>query len=101
MVQYAGNAAGIDVKQVCANADEAYTHYQRLLEQDDVSVEQVVEARDALVVQLDDIADGVGGPVGEFIQSNAELFDELGNVSIPDAIEAVEKAKSALDAVCR
>lgn len=100
IVQFAGDAAGVDVQQVCATADDAYTQYQRLLEQGDVTGAQVGEARDALVLQLEGIADGVGGTVGDFIRSNGQRLVDMGDVSVPEAIAAAEKAKSALDTLC-
>lgn len=100
VAQFAGDAVGVDVEQMCTSFDEVYTEYEGLLDQGDATAEQVASARDDLVSMLQGVADDLGGKPGELIRSNAERLADTVDPNAPESIEAVEQVKSSLDAFC-
>lgn len=100
VAQFAGDAVGVDVEQMCTSFDEVYTQYEGLLDQGDATAEQVASARDDLVSMLQGVADDLGGKPGELIRSNAERLADTVDPNAPESIEAVEQVKSSLDAFC-
>lgn len=100
VAQVAGEAAGVDVAQVCTTFDDAYAQYEALLDQGDATAEQVATTRDDLVSTLEGLADDIGGAPGELIRSNAQQLAENVDPNAPDSIEAIEQVKSALEPFC-
>lgn len=98
--QFAGEAVGVPVERICATFDDAYDQYQGLLERGDATEQQVQAARDGLVGTLEDLADDVGGQVGEMIRSNASRLAEANNLQSPESIEAIEQARESLTTFC-
>ncbi|WP_193598393.1 hypothetical protein [Microbacterium sp. YJN-G] len=100
VAQFAGDAVGVDVQQVCTSFDDVYTQYEGLLDQGDVTADQAAAARDDLVSTLEGVADDIGGEVGDLIRSNAERLAQTADPTAPEAIEAVEAVKTSLDPFC-
>lgn len=100
IAQVAGEAAGVDVAQVCTTFDDAYGQYEGLLDQGDATAEQVATTKDDLVSTLEGLADDIGGAPGELIRSNAQQLAETVDPDAPDSIEAIEQIKSALEPFC-
>ncbi|GAA4782602.1 hypothetical protein [Microbacterium gilvum] len=98
--QAAGEALGIPVAELCATADDAYAQYQALLEQGATTEEQLSAGRDDLVATLEGLADDLGGQVGDLVRANAEQLAQTSDLRAPETIEAVEQAKSSVDALC-
>lgn len=100
MAQFAGEATGVDVDQVCGSVDSVYNQYQGMLDQGEVSTQQIDEARDGLASTLDGVADDVGGPTGDLIRSSARQLADAAAPDVPEAIEAVEQLKDSLEPFC-
>lgn len=100
VAQLAGEATGVDVEQVCGSVDAAYSQYQGMLDQGDVSAQQIDEARDGLASTLNGVADDLGGPAGDLIRSSAERLAEASAPDSPEAIEAIEQVKESLEPFC-
>lgn len=98
--QFAGDALGVDVQATCTTIDDAYTQYQSLLAQGEVSAEQAATARDDLVATLDGLAADVDGQLGDLIASGADQLGGMTNLQAPETIEAVEQLKSSASAFC-
>ena len=100
VAQFAGDATGVDVEQLCGSVDSVYDQYQGMLDQGDASAEQVTAARDGLVGTLDGVADDVGGPAGDLIRSSAQQLADVPGPDLPEAIEAIEQLKNSLEPFC-
>lgn len=100
VTQLAGEAVGVDVAQVCTSFDDVYTQYQSLLDQGEVSSDQLAASKSELVTTLESLADDLGEPAGEVIRSNAQKLAEIPDLRSPEAIALVEQAKSATDPFC-
>lgn len=100
VTQLAGDAIGVDVQQVCTSFDDVYAQYQGLLDQGDVSAEQLAASKGELVSTLEGLADDLGEPVGDVIRSNAQKLAEIPDLRSPEAIALVEQAKSATEPFC-
>lgn len=96
----AADALGVPLEEICATADDAYGQYRQTVDQVGVTQEQLGAARDSLVQTLDDLADEVGGQVGELIRTQSAELAGVSDLSAPESMAAVEQAKSALSAVC-
>lgn len=100
VTQLAGEAVGVDVAQVCTSFDDVYTQYQSLLDQGEVSSDQLAASKSELVTTLESLADDLGEPAGEVIRSNAQKLADIPDLRSPEAIALVEQAKSATDPFC-
>lgn len=100
VTQFAGDAVGVDIVQVCASFDDAYTQYEGLLDKGDATADQVASTREDLVTTLEGIADDIGGQAGELIRSNAQRLAETADLQSPATIEAVEQVKTSLEPLC-
>ena len=97
VTQLAGEAVGVDVAQVCTSFDDVYTQYQSLLDQGEVSSDQLAASKSELVTTLESLADDLGEPAGDVIRSNAQKLADIPDLRSPEAIALVEQAKSATD----
>lgn len=100
VTQLAGEAVGVDVAQVCTSFDDVYTQYQSLLDQGEVSSDQLAASKSELVTTLESLADDLGEPAGDVIRSNAQKLADIPDLRSPEAIALVEQAKSATDPFC-
>ncbi|WP_221585012.1 hypothetical protein [Microbacterium sp. G2-8] len=100
VTQFAGDTAGVPVEKICTTFDDAYAQYETLLDQGDATEAQVQAARDDLVTTLEDLADDVGGQIGDVIRTNADRLAGAGDLQSPEAIEAVEQASDSVSAFC-
>ncbi|UNK69839.1 hypothetical protein [Microbacterium sp. H1-D42] len=100
VAQFAGDAVGVDVDQVCTSFDDAYAQYEGLLDQGDATADQVASTRDDLVATLKGLADDIGGKPGDLIRSNAQKLAESVDPTSPESIEAIEQIKTSLDPFC-
>ena len=100
VTQLAGEAVGVDVAQVCTSFDDVYTQYQSLLDQGEVSSDQLAASKSELVTTLESLADDLGEPAGDVIRSNAQKLADIPDLRSPEAIALVEQAKSAPDPFC-
>ncbi len=100
VTQLAGEAVGVDVAQVCTSFDDVYTQYQSLLDQGEVSSDQLAASKSELVTTLESLADDLGEPAGEVIRSNAQKLADIPDLRSPEAIALVEQAKSATEPFC-
>lgn len=100
LTQFAGEAVGVDVAQVCRSFDDVYSQYQALLDQGEVSADQLATSKGDLVSSLETLADDLGEPAGDVIRTNAQKLAEVGDLRSPEAIALVEQAKSATEPFC-
>lgn len=100
VAQFAGEAAGVPVDEVCQTFDSAYGQYESLLAQGNATEQQVESARDDLVATLDGAADDVGGQLGDLIRSGSEQLAGVSDLQSPEAIAAVEQLKESVSAFC-
>ncbi len=100
VAQVAGDAAGVDVAQICTGVEDVYAQYQDLLDAGATSGEQVDAARENLVSTLNDLGDDIGGQVGDTLAQHADRLAEAGDLQAPETIAAVEDLKNSLDAFC-
>lgn len=100
VTQLAGEAVGVDVAQVCTSFDDVYTQYQSLLDQGEVSSDQLAASKSELVTTLESLADDLGEPAGDVIRSNAQKLADIPDLRSPEAIALVQQAKSATDPFC-
>lgn len=100
VTQLAGEAVGVDVAQVCTSFEDVYTQYQSLLDQGEVSSDQLAASKSEIVTTLERLADDLGEPAGEVIRSNAQKLADVPDLRSPEAIALVEQAKSATDPFC-
>ncbi|WP_431790476.1 hypothetical protein [Microbacterium paraoxydans] len=100
VTQVAGDAFGVPVAETCTTIDDAYAQYQALLEQGDVSAEQVDAARDDLVATLDGVADGMDGQLGDLIRSGADQLGGMTDLQAPETVEAIERLHEGLSSFC-
>lgn len=100
VTQMAGDALGVDVQATCSAIDDAYTQYQSLLDQGQVSAEQADAARDGLVTSLDGLATNVDGQLGDLIRSGAEKIGGMTDLQAPETIEAIDQLKDSVSAFC-
>ena len=100
VTQLAGEAVGVDVAQVCTSFDDVYTQDQSLLDQGEVSSDQLAASKSELVTTLESLADDLGEPAGDVIRSNAQKLADIPDLRSPEAIALVEQAKSATDPFC-
>ncbi|WAA65546.1 hypothetical protein [Microbacterium oxydans] len=100
VTQMAGDALGVDVQATCSTIDDAYTQYQSLLDQGQVSAEQADAARDDLVASLDGLATNVDGQLGDLIRSGAEKIGGMTDLQAPETIEAIDQLKDSVSAFC-
>lgn len=100
VTEFAGEAVGVPVEKICTTVDDAYAQYEALLDQGDATEEQVEAARDDLVSTLEDLADDVGGEVGDVIRTNAERLADATDLQSPETVEAIERARDSVSAFC-
>lgn len=100
VTQFAGEAVGIPVDEVCATIDDAYENYEAMLEKGEVTEQQIASAHSDLVTKLEDLADDVGGEIGDMIRSNAERLADVSGPDSPEAIEAIENLHDSAAAFC-
>ncbi len=100
VTQFAGESLGVPVDEVCTTIDDAYESYETMLEKGEVTEQQIESAHADLVAKLEDLADDVGGEIGDVIRSNAEKFADVSGPDSPEAIEAVENLRNSAAAFC-
>lgn len=100
VTQLAGDAVGVDVEQVCTSFDDAYTQYQSLLDQGEVSSEQLAAGKSDLVTTLEGLADDLGGSAGDLIRSNAQKLADTPDLRSPEAVALVDQVRSATEPFC-
>lgn len=100
VTQFAGDTLGIPVDEVCTTIDDVYAQYETLLEKGDASEEQLETARTEMVTKLDELADSVGGELGNIIRDNAERLADLPAPDSPEAIETVERIRDSASSLC-
>lgn len=100
VTQFAGDTLGVPVDEVCTTIDDAYGQYEALLDQGEASEEQLETARTKMVTNLEDLADDVGGEIGNVIRTNAERLADVPAPDSPETIETVERIRDSASAIC-
>lgn len=98
--QFAGEAAGVPVDELCTSFDQAYSGYEDLLAQGDATAGQLDASREAFVGSLEKVADGLGGQAGDLIRTNARRLAESADLQAPESVELIEQLRSSVSVVC-